>query len=138
MQPGFRRFWRKVFQSEASVALMQDTFWWFFINNFEVSIRHSPPASKSSYSITLVIKCLSEKWTHALSIFVEIRNKWVQLCFFSGKNQYLKNSMVFAVPVDYKVCTQYPSLYGCTVVPLLNMFKTTHGTDNVVLYCRWS
>ncbi|XP_078316262.1 protein FAM227B-like isoform X2 [Crassostrea virginica] len=33
--PGFRKFWKKLFLSEASVAVMQDTFWWFFLNRFD-------------------------------------------------------------------------------------------------------
>ncbi|XP_013389957.1 protein FAM227B isoform X1 [Lingula anatina] len=37
---GFKKMWKKVFLSEASVALMQDTFWWFFINKYEKS-KHS-------------------------------------------------------------------------------------------------
>ncbi|XP_062596033.1 protein FAM227B-like [Saccostrea cucullata] len=36
--PGFKKFWKKLFLSEASVAVMQDTFWWFFLNRFD---RHS-------------------------------------------------------------------------------------------------
>ncbi|XP_061167300.1 protein FAM227B-like isoform X2 [Saccostrea echinata] len=33
--PGFKKFWKKLFLSEASVAVMQDTFWWFFLNRFD-------------------------------------------------------------------------------------------------------
>lgn len=40
-QPGFRKFWKKLFLSEASVAVMQDTFWWFFLNRFDVSTERS-------------------------------------------------------------------------------------------------
>ncbi|XP_071845648.1 protein FAM227B-like [Apostichopus japonicus] len=32
---GFSKFWRKLFQSEASVAVMQDIFWWFFLDKYE-------------------------------------------------------------------------------------------------------
>ncbi|XP_033109646.1 protein FAM227B-like isoform X2 [Anneissia japonica] len=32
---GFEKFWKKLFLSEASTAVMQDTFWWFFIDKFE-------------------------------------------------------------------------------------------------------
>ncbi|KAK3097473.1 hypothetical protein FSP39_009958 [Pinctada imbricata] len=35
--PGFRKFWKKLFLSEASVAVMQDTFWWFFLSSFDKS-----------------------------------------------------------------------------------------------------
>ncbi|XP_077863821.1 protein FAM227B-like [Saccoglossus kowalevskii] len=34
-KPGFKKFWKKLFLSEASVAVMQDTFWWFFLNSWE-------------------------------------------------------------------------------------------------------
>ncbi|XP_070542673.1 protein FAM227B-like isoform X2 [Ptychodera flava] len=33
--PGFKKFWKKLFLSEASVAVMQDAFWWFFLENYE-------------------------------------------------------------------------------------------------------
>jgi hypothetical protein len=36
LQPGFKKFWQKIFLSEASVAIMQDFFWWFFLENYEV------------------------------------------------------------------------------------------------------
>ncbi|XP_063955987.1 protein FAM227B-like isoform X2 [Lytechinus pictus] len=32
---GFNKFWKKLFLSEASVAVMQDMFWWFFIDKYE-------------------------------------------------------------------------------------------------------
>lgn len=32
--PGFRKFWKKLFLSEASAALMQDSFWWVFLRQF--------------------------------------------------------------------------------------------------------
>ncbi|CAL1526420.1 unnamed protein product [Lymnaea stagnalis] len=32
--PGFRKFWKKVFLSEASSAILQDTFWWIFLDKF--------------------------------------------------------------------------------------------------------
>nr|XP_002131035.2 protein FAM227B [Ciona intestinalis] len=32
---GFLQLWKKLFYSEASIAVMQDTFWWFFLENFE-------------------------------------------------------------------------------------------------------
>ncbi|KAK7116806.1 protein FAM227B-like isoform X1 [Littorina saxatilis] len=32
--PGFRKFWKKLFLSEASAAVMQDTFWWIFLSQF--------------------------------------------------------------------------------------------------------
>ncbi|KAK7496928.1 hypothetical protein BaRGS_00011908 [Batillaria attramentaria] len=32
--PGFRKFWKKLFLSEASAAMMQDTFWWIFLDQF--------------------------------------------------------------------------------------------------------
>ncbi|XP_053405704.1 protein FAM227B-like isoform X2 [Mercenaria mercenaria] len=35
--PGFKKFWKKLFLSEASVAVMQDTFWWFFLHKFDTS-----------------------------------------------------------------------------------------------------
>ncbi|KAH3828250.1 hypothetical protein DPMN_130203 [Dreissena polymorpha] len=35
--PGFKKFWKKLFLSEASVAMMQDTFWWFFLDKFDTS-----------------------------------------------------------------------------------------------------
>ncbi|XP_046358597.2 protein FAM227B-like [Haliotis rufescens] len=31
---GFKKFWKKLFLSEASVAVMQDTFWWVFLDRF--------------------------------------------------------------------------------------------------------
>ncbi|KAI0235890.1 hypothetical protein LSAT2_013567 [Lamellibrachia satsuma] len=34
---GFKKFWKKVFQSEASITLMQDTFWWIYIQRFASS-----------------------------------------------------------------------------------------------------
>ncbi|KAL3866977.1 hypothetical protein ACJMK2_044220 [Sinanodonta woodiana] len=33
--PGFKKFWKKLFLSEASVAVMQDSFWWFFLEKFD-------------------------------------------------------------------------------------------------------
>ncbi|XP_050401036.1 protein FAM227B, partial [Patella vulgata] len=33
-QPGFTKFWKKIFLSEASVAVIQDTFWWIFLDRF--------------------------------------------------------------------------------------------------------
>lgn len=33
--PGFKKFWKKIFLSEASVAVMQDSFWWYFIEKFD-------------------------------------------------------------------------------------------------------
>ncbi|XP_033750967.1 protein FAM227B-like isoform X1 [Pecten maximus] len=33
--PGFKKFWKKLFLSEASVAMMQDTFWWFFLSKYD-------------------------------------------------------------------------------------------------------
>ncbi|XP_064619061.1 protein FAM227B-like [Lineus longissimus] len=35
--PGFKKFWQKIFLSEASVAIMQDFFWWFFLDNYETN-----------------------------------------------------------------------------------------------------
>ncbi|XP_052791484.1 protein FAM227B-like isoform X2 [Mya arenaria] len=35
--PGFKKFWKKIFLSEASVAVMQDTFWWFFLEKFDTN-----------------------------------------------------------------------------------------------------
>lgn len=32
---GFKKFWKKLFLSEASVAMMQDTFWWFFLSKYD-------------------------------------------------------------------------------------------------------
>ncbi|XP_022100855.1 protein FAM227B-like isoform X2 [Acanthaster planci] len=32
---GFNKFWKKLFLSEASVAVMQDAFWWFFLQEYE-------------------------------------------------------------------------------------------------------
>lgn len=32
---GFNKFWKKLFLSEASVAVMQDMFWWFFLDRYE-------------------------------------------------------------------------------------------------------
>ncbi|CAD5113403.1 DgyrCDS2575 [Dimorphilus gyrociliatus] len=32
---GLRKFWKKIFQSEASIALLQDSVWWLFIHFFE-------------------------------------------------------------------------------------------------------
>lgn len=32
---GFNKFWKKLFLSEASVAVMQDTFWWLFVVLYE-------------------------------------------------------------------------------------------------------
>ncbi|XP_075258003.1 uncharacterized protein LOC142350001 isoform X2 [Convolutriloba macropyga] len=32
---GFMKFWKRIFLSEASVAIMQDTFWWIFLDKFE-------------------------------------------------------------------------------------------------------
>ncbi|XP_072037966.1 protein FAM227A-like [Amphiura filiformis] len=32
---GFSKFWKKLFLSEASVAVMQDTFWWLFVVLYE-------------------------------------------------------------------------------------------------------
>ncbi|XP_071794283.1 protein FAM227B-like isoform X3 [Asterias amurensis] len=32
---GFNKFWKKLFLSEASVAVMQDTFWWFFLQEYQ-------------------------------------------------------------------------------------------------------
>nr|CAB3244464.1 protein FAM227B [Phallusia mammillata] len=37
---GFLKMWKKLFLSEGSVALLQDIFWWFFLENFE----HNPHA----------------------------------------------------------------------------------------------
>ena len=34
-QPGFKKFWKKLFLSEASVAVLQDTFWWLFLHKFD-------------------------------------------------------------------------------------------------------
>lgn len=31
---GFKKFWKKVFQSEASITMMHDTFWWIYIKRF--------------------------------------------------------------------------------------------------------
>lgn len=33
--PGFKKFWKKLFLSEASVAVLQDTFWWIFLHKFD-------------------------------------------------------------------------------------------------------
>ncbi|XP_005101117.1 protein FAM227B isoform X2 [Aplysia californica] len=33
--PGFRKFWKKLFLSEASSAVMQDAFWWIFLDHFK-------------------------------------------------------------------------------------------------------
>lgn len=32
--PGFKKFWKKLFLSEASSAVLQDTFWWIFLDKF--------------------------------------------------------------------------------------------------------
>ncbi|XP_071484549.1 protein FAM227B-like [Diadema antillarum] len=32
---GFNKFWKKLFLSEASVAVMQDMFWWLFLDKYE-------------------------------------------------------------------------------------------------------
>ncbi|XP_077989185.1 protein FAM227B-like isoform X2 [Glandiceps talaboti] len=42
--PGFKKFWKKLFLSEASVAVMQDTFWWFFLETYETD-RHEEQES---------------------------------------------------------------------------------------------
>jgi len=34
LQAGFKKFWKKVFQSEASITMMHDTFWWIYIQKF--------------------------------------------------------------------------------------------------------
>ncbi|XP_071965232.1 protein FAM227B-like [Antedon mediterranea] len=34
---GFEKFWKKLFLSEASIAVMLDMFWWFFIDKFETN-----------------------------------------------------------------------------------------------------
>ena len=31
------KFWKRIYLSEASVAIMQDMFWWIFLDKFEVS-----------------------------------------------------------------------------------------------------
>lgn len=36
VQKGFSKLWKKVFLSEASVSILQDTFWWFYFEHFEV------------------------------------------------------------------------------------------------------
>lgn len=33
--PSFRKRWKKLFLSEGSVTLLQDTFWWFFLEKFQ-------------------------------------------------------------------------------------------------------
>ncbi|XP_076800355.1 protein FAM227B-like isoform X2 [Clavelina lepadiformis] len=43
---GFYQFWKKLFLSEASVALLQDTFWWFFLETFE----HHPAAQDKIFT----------------------------------------------------------------------------------------
>lgn len=37
---GFKKFWKKIFLSEASVAVTQDSFWWFFMHFYEKN-RHA-------------------------------------------------------------------------------------------------
>ncbi|XP_031553743.1 protein FAM227B-like [Actinia tenebrosa] len=37
--PAFRKVLKKLFLSEASVAILQDTFWWFFLNCFQSDKR---------------------------------------------------------------------------------------------------
>ncbi|CAH1797810.1 unnamed protein product [Owenia fusiformis] len=37
LEPGFRKFWKKIFLSEASVAVMQDMFWWYFLYRYHKS-----------------------------------------------------------------------------------------------------
>lgn len=32
--PGFKKFWKKIFLSEASSAVLQDSFWWIFLDYF--------------------------------------------------------------------------------------------------------
>ncbi|PVD19905.1 hypothetical protein C0Q70_20399 [Pomacea canaliculata] len=35
---GFRKFWKKLFLSEASAAIMQDSFWWIFLDKFSKEV----------------------------------------------------------------------------------------------------
>lgn len=35
MQAGFAKFWKKIFLSEASIAVVQDLFWWCFMRIFK-------------------------------------------------------------------------------------------------------
>ena len=48
-QPGFRKFWKKIFQSEASIAMMQDSFWWIFIELFQVYLSFSTVLNQNQY-----------------------------------------------------------------------------------------
>ena len=59
-QPGFKKFWKKIFQSEASVAIMQDAFWWIFLQRFQVS-----DVTKSMLWWTLdpFYKCFLTHWS---------------------------------------------------------------------------
>eukprot|EP00118_Oscarella_pearsei_P009300 m.53141 g.53141 ORF g.53141 m.53141 type:complete len:584 (+) comp34239_c0_seq32:1489-3240(+) len=34
-KPGFKKLWQHLFVSEASVAIVQDAFWWFFLDSFQ-------------------------------------------------------------------------------------------------------
>ncbi|XP_041366679.1 protein FAM227B-like [Gigantopelta aegis] len=38
--PGFKKFWKKLFLSEASVAIMQDSFWWVYLHMFNLEDGH--------------------------------------------------------------------------------------------------
>lgn len=38
LQPGFLKIWRPFFISDLSVAVLKDTFWWFFLHKFKVNL----------------------------------------------------------------------------------------------------
>ncbi|XP_039267604.2 protein FAM227B-like [Styela clava] len=72
---GFSQLWKKIFLSEASVALLQDSFWWFFLENFE----HDPTAQDNLFT-----RIADSYVALFMSVNLDVRDKVLQVyprCF---------------------------------------------------------
>lgn len=67
---GFQVFWKKMFLSEASVALLQDTFWWVFLEHFE----HNPTAQDSVFT-----RIADTYVALFFSVHTDVRDKFLQV-----------------------------------------------------------
>ena len=80
---GFAVFWKKMFLSEASVALLQDTFWWVFLEHYE----HNPTAQDSIFTriadtyVALFFSVNTDVRDKFLQVFPECLSQAVYLTF---------------------------------------------------------
>lgn len=109
--PGFKKFWKKLFLSEASVAVMQDAFWWYFIEKFDKK-------NKADKDL----------------LYDRIADSYVAL--FTSINQDVKDKFLMAYPAC--LAQAVFSAYWEAFPESRNKFDETFRQDLVNLICEWT